>query len=80
MKVKRAIVFLEFLDLSDSKCFQTIQSDRKNNMKGKQLKISEQIYFKMLELERESAAITKMSTPEALFVILIIQHTPFLRN
>ena len=34
----------------------------------------------MLELEREAAATTKISTPEALFVILITQHAPFSRK
>ena len=47
------------------------------NLKRKQLKISEEIYIKMLELEREAAATTKISTQEALFVILITQNAPF---
>ena len=34
----------------------------------------------MLELEREAAATTKISTQEALFVILITQHAPFSRK
>ena len=34
----------------------------------------------MLELEREAAVTTKISTQEALFVILITQHTPFSRK
>ena len=33
------------------------------------LKISEEFCFKMLELERDAAATTTISTPEALFVI-----------
>ena len=47
------------------------------NLKRKQLKISEEIYIKMLELERAAAATTKISTQEALFVILITQNAPF---
>ena len=35
------------------------------------------MYFKMLELELEAAATTKIYTQEALFVILITQHGPF---
>ena len=31
----------------------------------------------MLELERDAAATTTISTPEALFVILITEHAPF---
>ena len=34
----------------------------------------------MLELERETAATTKISTQETLFVILITQHAPFSRK
>ena len=69
--------FLNFLTQNVSKQFTVIDKSKR-----KQLKISEEIHFKMLELEREAEA-TKtinISTQEALFVILVTQHAPFSRK